>query len=171
MMADWLTQLNELPPDAAEAEFLKCCGSKSWAAAMSKARPFENITRLLESADRAWWSLSSEDWFEAFRAHPKIGEPKAETAQSALAETWSAQEQSRATNSGPESRSALANANHQYEEQFGFIFIICATGKSVEEIMANLHRRLQNDRDTELRVAAEEQGKITRLRLEKLLNK
>ncbi|HEX5703797.1 MAG TPA: 2-oxo-4-hydroxy-4-carboxy-5-ureidoimidazoline decarboxylase [Pyrinomonadaceae bacterium] len=164
-----IDRINELPAAQAQYEFLKCCGSTAWAKAISDARPFANSDDLSAKADGIWWSLSEEDWLEAFRAHPKIGEKKAEAAQSAEAQRWSAQEQSESERAAAETKGALAEGNREYERRFGFIFIICATGKSAEEILAALHGRLNNDPATELRMAAEEQRKITQLRLQKLL--
>ena len=169
-MTSALEQLNELAPEPAKAEFLKCCGSRAWAKALSDARPFIDADALYDKADSVWWSLSESDWLEAFRAHPKIGEQKAATAQSEQARGWSAREQSGVQDAAAETRAALAAGNQEYEKRFGFIFIVCATGKSSEEMLRTLNQRLQNDRGTELRAAAEEQRKITRLRLEKLLN-
>ena len=162
-------RLNSLATVDAEAEFLKCCGSKRWARSLTEARPFTDLDALFQKADSVWWSLSNEDWLEAFRAHPKIGEQKAAASQSEQARSWSAQEQSGVENAVTETKAALAAGNQEYEERFGFIFIVCATGKNSEEMLAILQARLQNDRETELRVADEEQRKITRLRLEKLL--
>lgn len=136
---------------------------------MTATRPFANVDELLTKADRTWSSLSPNDWLAAFRAHPKIGETKAAAAQSAEARKWSAQEQSGISDSAAETMAALAEGNRDYEQRFGFIFIVCATGKSSEEMLAILQARLQNDAETEIAVAAEEQRKITRLRLEKLL--
>jgi len=161
--------VNVSSADKAEAEFLKCCGSRNWVHAMTDARPFENVDDLLAKADSLWWSLSKEDWLEAFRSHPKIGEKKAATAQSEQAQKWSAQEQAGTQEAAAETKAALAEGNRRYEDRFGFIFIICASGRSAEEMLASLNNRLQNDAETELVVAAEEQRKITRLRLEKLV--
>jgi OHCU decarboxylase len=164
-----LEDLNSLTSVAAEEEFLKCCGSTVWAKQMSDARPFSNSDELSSRADEVWAKLDENDWLQAFRAHPKIGEKKAEAAQSAEAQRWSAQEQSETERAAVETKSALADGNREYEQRFGFIFIICATGKSAEEILAALNGRLHNDPQTELRAAAEEQRKITQLRLKKLL--
>src|SRR5687767_4179737 len=164
-----INRINELSPHQAEAEFLKCCGSTSWAKAMSDARPFSDANQLSAKADELWRNLDEEDWLEAFRAHPKIGEKKAAAAQSGEAQRWSAQEQSESERAAAETKSALAEGNREYERRFGFIFIICATGKSAEEILATLNGRLNNDPTNELRMAAEEQRKITQLRLQKLL--
>ena len=176
-MAWWLTealnsqvkQLNSLSPAQAEAELLKCCGSRNWARTMTSVRPFHNVEDLLAKADNACRSLHEEDWLEAFRAHPKIGEQKAAAAQSEQAQNWSTQEQSGTEGAATETRGALAAGNQEYEKRFGFIFIVCATGKSSAEMLAILNTRLQNEPGTELSIAAEEQRKITRLRLEKLL--
>ena len=165
-----LTRLNQLPSQVAEAEFLKCCGSMNWARRMSDTRPFADFNHLTKEADRIWRSLTDDDWLEAFRAHPKIGEKKAEATQSARAQGWSAQEQSESQKTTEATKVALAQGNREYEERFGFIFIICASGKSGEEILRALRARLVNERHDELRVAAEEQLKITQLRLQKLID-
>ena len=163
-----IDDLNELPPPAARDEFLQCCGSTTWARAMAQARPFGNEEELFIKADQFAAGLKTEDWLEAFRAHPKIGEKKATKSQTQQEQSWSAQEQSamRAASAGMIAQ--LANRNREYEARFGFIFIVCATGKSPGEMLAILNRRIDNDPQTELQVAAEEQRKITRLRLEKL---
>lgn len=164
-----INRINKLSEAQATAEFLKCCGSTGWAKQMSDARPFSTADELSSKADEIWWQLDEEDWLEAFRAHPKIGEKKAAATQSSQAQQWSAQEQSESQKTAAETRTALADGNLEYEKRFGFIFIICATGKSAEEILEALKGRLNNDSKTELRAAAEEQRKITRLRLGKLL--
>ena len=165
-----LDKLNELPRPEAEAEFLKCCGSTKWARAMTDARPFVSEEELFAKADDISSSLKDEDWLEAFRAHPKIGEKKAAAAQSQQEQKWSAQEQSGVTEASAGTISQLAERNREYEDRFGFIFIVCASGKSPDEMLAILNSRIDNDPRTELRIAGEEQRKITRLRLEKLLN-
>jgi len=164
-----LDELNSLPEVAAEEEFLKCCGSMHWARRMTDGGPYTDFGHLISEADRVWWSLSDEDWLEAFRAHPKIGEKKAAASQSGTAQKWSAQEQSQTQNAAANVMDALAEANREYERRFGFIFIVCATGKSAEEMLVMLKQRLDNLPAAELRVAAEEQKKITQLRLQKLL--
>jgi len=168
-MTNPVASLNQLTAFAAQNEFLKCCGSTRWSRTMTEARPFTDIPSLLETSEQIWWSLANEDWLEAFRAHPKIGEQRAATAQSELAQRWSAREQAGTATAPADVKAALAEENREYENQFGFIFIVCATGKSAEEMLALLRARLKNDLETELRVAAAEQSKITRLRLEKLL--
>ena len=168
-MSDGLNHLNALPREEAMAELLKCCGSSRWAHEVSERRPFRNLQELLETADRVWSDLGREDWLEAFRSHPKIGEQKAARETGAQAQGWSQEEQQGARGAGPDVLAALAEANRAYEQRFGFIFIVCATGKSAAEMLSLLRERLRHDPQTELRLAAEEQRRITRLRLEKLL--
>jgi OHCU decarboxylase len=164
-----LSRLNRLSAEDAEAEFLKCCGSTRWAKQMSEARPFAGLEEVSVKADAIWSSLSAEDWLEAFCAHPKIGERKAAAKQSQQAASWSAQEQSQAQQAAEVTKAAIAERNRVYEDRFGFIFIVCASGKSADEILSALNDRLANDADTEMRIAAEEQRKITQLRIDKLL--
>lgn len=164
-----IRRINELSADQATAEFLKCCGSTAWAKRMSDARPFASADQVFGKADEVWWALTEDDWREAFRAHPKIGEKKAAAVQSAQAQQWSAHEQSESQRAADETKAALADSNCKYEHRFGYIFIICATGKSADEILSALNGRLNNAPDIELHVAAEEQRQITQLRLRKLL--
>ena len=169
-----IDRLNLLQRDAAEAALLACCGSRAWARQMAAARPFAHEAALFEAADRIWWNLAPADWREAFGAHPRIGEQASAgltTRPPAAAERWPAEEQAGAAAADPSTRAALENANHQYEQRFGHIFIVCATGKTASEMLALLTDRLGNDPDGELRIAADEQRKITRLRLEKLLRR
>jgi len=162
-------RLNSASAAEAEAELLKCCGSTEWARAVAARRPFGDAQELYAAADEVWRNLSERDWLEAFAAHPRIGGRKAERAQHAQAEGWSAEEQSGARAAAQATLDELAAANRTYEEKFGHIFIVCATGKTASEMLALLRARLSNTPDTELRTAAAEQAKITRLRLEKLL--
>ncbi len=169
-----LERLNSLPADEAAAEFGKCCGSTKWAQRLVAERPFANSTQLIKIADRIWWSLEADDWLEAFASHPKIGEAKAARATAAEtpnrpAENWAAQEQSGAQNAAEETVRSLIELNREYEEKFGYIYVVCATGKSSEEMLAILRGRLRNDAETELRIAAREQARITKLRLGKLI--
>lgn len=154
---------------SAEEEFLKCCSSKKWAARMIEERPFADLDELSEKADRVWWSLEPEDWLEAFRSHPKIGEKKAAQPTSRLADKWSEQEQAGIQDSEQNTLDELAKLNRAYEEKFGYIFIVCASGKRSDEMLAILRSRFENDPHEETRIAAAEQAKITQLRLKKLL--
>jgi OHCU decarboxylase len=169
-MENGLAQLNSLSPDEARAALLKCCGATRWAERVAALRPFRDAEQLFAMAERVWWELEREDWLEAFRAHPKIGERKAAANLSDDARRWSEGEQARAQDAAPETLAALAAANRVYEEKFGHIFIVCATGKTAAEMLALLRGRLDNDADAELRIAAEEQRRITQLRLGKLLD-
>jgi OHCU decarboxylase len=168
-MENALERLNTLPPVEARAELLKCCGSSRWAEGVAARRPFRSDEELFETADRVWRELTAEDWLEAFRAHPKIGERKAAAEVSEEARRWSEREQSGARGAPADVAAALAEGNRAYEEKFGFIFIVCAAGKSAAEMRSLLDARLSNERDAELRAAAEEQRQITRLRLRRLL--
>ena len=170
LLMNGLDRLNSLSSTQAEDEFLKCCGCRNWARALTNARPFASAGELAAKADSVWSSLTGDDWLEAFRAHPKIGEQKAAAAQSDQARSWSAQEQSGVHDAARETKAALAAGNQEYEKRFGFIFIVCATGRTSDEMLAILNRRLGNDPKTELGMAAEEQRKIMQLRLEKLLH-
>ena len=164
-----LEWFNRLPRQGALRALLDCCGSRKWAQQMATHRPFTSEAELIEAANKTWSVLAREDWLEAFLHHPPIGEKRAKVKQSATASRWSAKEQSASQQAAPEVLEKLAAQNRAYAEKFGYVFLICATGKSIEEILNSLRQRLPNDPDTELRIAAEEQRKITRLRLEKLL--
>jgi len=152
-------RLNTLVPSRAEAELLRCCGSSEWVREMLASRPFGND--VAAAAESIWWELDPPDWLEAFAAHPRIGE------QSTV--RWSRQEQSGASSTSADAMRALAELNQAYEKRFGFRYIVCATDRSAEEMVTIGQQRLQNDVDQELRVAAEEQLKITHIRLMKLV--
>jgi OHCU decarboxylase len=158
-LADPLTRWNAMSTEEAEAAMLACCGSKRWARRMARARPFDE-DGLFATADRIWSELPAEEWLEAFAAHPRIG---------ARASGQAAAEQAGARGATPETLAALAHANREYEERFGYVFIVCASGRSAEEMLDLCRRRLHNDSAEELKVAAEEQRMITRLRLLKML--
>ena len=167
-----LDALNAMDGGAAGRELLRCCGSTRWAEQMAAARPFPTFDAAVETADRIWWALDEADWREAFAAHPRIGARGAGGAGGARPAgtgEWSAQEQSRVADARVEVVDRLAAANRDYEARFGYIFIICATGKSAADMLEALERRLGNAPDRELRIAAGEQGNITRLRLAKLV--
>lgn len=166
---DALKRLNEGPAADRRAELLRCCGSSRWAEAMTARRPFRDREALLAAADEVWWGLGESDWREAFGHHPKIGDAAALRTRFASTRQWAAGEQAGAENATEETLVALADGNRAYEERFGYIFIVCATGKTAEEMLALLRARLPNDPKDELRVAALEQARITRIRLEKLL--
>jgi len=163
-----LRWLNSLPDYAARSVLLNCCGSLKWADSMTQHRPFADVKQLIDWHLATCDHLSQEDWKEAFAAHPKIGEEK-ETITSGQAQRWSQQEQAGAADASLQTRNALQRRNQEYYERFGYIFIVCASGKSAEEMLAILSERLRHDPAPELVVAAEEQKKITQLRLQKLI--
>jgi 2-oxo-4-hydroxy-4-carboxy-5-ureidoimidazoline decarboxylase len=165
-----LVRWNGLEGELAAATILPCCGSKAWAQALVARRPIEDEASLLELSDEVWTGLAAPDWLEAFATHPRIGERRAPAPASAQSAVWSAQEQQQASAADETVQSALAEGNQEYERKFGRVFLVCATGKSAAEILTILKRRLQNDEATELREAAEEQRKITNLRLKKWLS-
>ena len=165
-----LARWNALAVDAAESEIVPCCGSKAWAHQMAMARPFANEAALLSSSDNIWTSLAEADRDEALRSHPRLGESKPSPSATARSAAWSAQEQQHATGADEAAKFHLADANRQYENKFGRIFILCATGRSPAEILEALRRRMNNDPGAEFREAAEQQRQITRIRLKKWLN-
>ncbi len=164
-----IERLNLLSPSDAERELLACCGAPSWARTMVAARPFASLSLAKSTAREVWSTLTKSHWLEAFRAHPRIGEKKAEKEQGATAKQWSTEEQSKAATASAETIAALEATNRAYEAKFGHIYIVCATGKTADEMLALAKARLGNDAATELAVAAEEQAKITDLRLERLV--
>jgi 2-oxo-4-hydroxy-4-carboxy-5-ureidoimidazoline decarboxylase len=147
---------------------LACCGAKRWAAAMVQARPLANVAAVRDAADRAWRTMEEGDWLEAFSCHPRIGERNGAHA-TAKSAAWSRQEQVSVGSAQERILSRLAEANALYEERFGFTYIVCATGKSAEEMLAILERRLDGARAAELREAAEQQRQILQIRLGKWL--
>jgi 2-oxo-4-hydroxy-4-carboxy-5-ureidoimidazoline decarboxylase len=164
VLAEW----NRAVGDEALCAMIACCGAKRWASAMVDQRPFAGIVELSEAADRAWSEMQEPDWLEAFACHPRIGARKVAHA-SAQSAAWSRQEQSSAASATEDLLSALADGNALYEQRFGFTYIVCATGKSADEMLAILQRRLASDREAELREAAEQQRQILQIRLGKWL--
>ncbi len=162
-----LRRLNALAEPEAAAALQACCGSTNWVRRMLAQRPFPSFERLRETADKMSADMGRDDCLEAFRAHARIGEKSSDKA--AIARQWSEQEQAGTRGAGANVLSELEEAGRAYEARFGYIFVVCATGKTTEEMLALLRQRLQNDPDQELRIAAEEQRRIMQLRLEKLL--
>ena len=141
---------------------LACCGSSRWTEQMVARRPFDSVPMVHAAAHNIWWSLEESDWLEAFACHPRIGEVKPVSA-------WSSQEQKGMTTATVDTAAAIAAMNGEYQKRFGYIFIVCATGKSAAEMRNLLEQRLKNDPQQEMRIAAAEQLEITHLRLDKLL--
>ena len=156
-----IAEFDRTSPPAAAESLRECCGSPRWVSAMIERRPFGSRDAAFSAADEIWKSLDPSDWLEAFAHHPRIGEQTNNSV--------AAREQSGVLTADDDIRSQLAQANRDYEQRFGYIYIVCATGKSAEEMLAIARDRLNNDPATELAIAAEEQRKITKLRLAKLL--
>lgn len=163
-----LDTFNGTDNDAALASLISCCAAHRWALSVATLRPFKDEETLFTTADSIWNKMQEPDWMEAFHAHPRIGERKPAEA-SAQSKEWSNQEQAAVHDSHSAILAELAVGNERYEERFGFTYIVCATGKSAEEMLAILQARLKNDRQTELREAAEQQRQITQIRLRKWL--
>jgi OHCU decarboxylase len=157
-----LDRFNQLSDEEAAAQLLAVCHSRRWAKEVAAGRPYADLAALQRAADEVWLGLGPEDWLEAFAAHPRIGEAGGASAD------WSRQEQA-GVGGATDVQERLARGNADYEARFGHVFLISAAGRDAPEILAALTERLGNDPATELRVAAEEHRRITRLRLERLM--
>jgi 2-oxo-4-hydroxy-4-carboxy-5-ureidoimidazoline decarboxylase len=164
-----LSWLNTLPPSEARVALARCCGAARWVEAMLQRRPFRSPAALLQEADAAWGELTAADFLEAFSHHPEIGVSLDELRRKfAATADLSRGEQAGAAGASEAILGALRSQNQAYRARFGYSFIVCATGKTASEMLALLQDRLGNEPEAELAVAAAEQAKITRLRLEKL---
>ncbi len=161
--------LNGLDSSEAAAQFNLCCGATNWIKIMNQSRPFQNKNEVYQQAESIWLSLSSEDWLEAFTHHPKIGDIDSLRKKFQNTKSISKNEQSGVNNATESTLKNLAESNQLYEDKFGFIFIVCATGKSSDEMLALIKMRLNNNAKIEMQNAAKEQNKITQLRLKTLL--
>ena len=160
-----LSSFNSLDKETAATKLFSCCGSRKWVSLMMKTFPFESETVMAENATTAWYNeCGKEDWLESFTHHHKIGDKKS------LSEKFAAKEQESVGSASEEIIETLAQANKVYEKKFGFIFIICATGKLATEMLQLLNDRLKNDKETELNIAMAEQHKITLLRIKKIID-
>jgi 2-oxo-4-hydroxy-4-carboxy-5-ureidoimidazoline decarboxylase len=164
-----LEELNRAPAPVARAALERCCGARAWIEGMFGARPFVDHAALLDRADRVAGSLTEADWREAFAHHPRIGDVGSLKRRFATTAAWAGAEQAAASAASDGVLMELAQGNRDYEARFGYIFIVCATGRSASELLDALRARITNDPAREIRNAIEEQMKITRLRLEKLL--
>jgi 2-oxo-4-hydroxy-4-carboxy-5-ureidoimidazoline decarboxylase len=160
---DW----NALPAKDAIEPILACCGSQAFASALVDARPYASLDSLLLKANMIWWALTESDWLEAFACHPRIGESR--PADSHRFAAWSREEQSKAGTAAAPVLASLADKNRQYEVRHGFIYIVCASGRSADELLDILDRRIGNPSAVEIKEAAEQQRQITHLRLRKWL--
>jgi allantoicase len=164
-----LDMLNALSTDELVQTLARCCGSRRWAASMAALAPFKSRAQLFGEADNRWWRLAPADWLEAFTHHPQIGaDVEALRAKFAVTADWSEGEQAGIGAASEETLQTLASENTRYAERFGFIFIVCASGKSATQMLALLQGRADNHPAQEVFIAAGEQNKITALRLEKL---
>ncbi len=163
-----IAEFDHLSKDEQQTLLTKCCGSTAWVGKMLTVFPVEDLVELLEYAEEKWYQCSEADWLEAFTHHPKIGDIDSLKEKFASTASWAAGEQSAVTDTTQETLEALAEGNHLYEEKYGYIFIVCATGKSAVEMLSLLQVRLQNAAEVEIEIAAAEQDKITKIRLENL---
>ncbi|MBT3607062.1 MAG: 2-oxo-4-hydroxy-4-carboxy-5-ureidoimidazoline decarboxylase [Candidatus Marinimicrobia bacterium] len=164
-----LESLNALTIFDANEQFELCCGAANWVIKMNQNRPFQNKDDLYKKSESIWFSLSSDDWLEAFTHHPKIGNIESLRKNFHNTKSISENEQSGVNDASESTLKNLAESNQLYEDKFGFIFIVCATGKSADEMLAMIKIRLNNNVNAEMLNASKEQNKITKLRLEKLL--
>ncbi|MES2587486.1 MAG: 2-oxo-4-hydroxy-4-carboxy-5-ureidoimidazoline decarboxylase [Bacteroidota bacterium] len=165
-----LESLNNLDSDSLFAELFKCCGSTSWAKKLAQKKPFLSLEDIFQKSDLIWAESNKEDGLEAFTHHPKIGDVSELEKKFASTKEWAGGEQAGVNVANKTVLEALAKGNTDYEAKFSYIFIVCATGKSAEEMLALLNARIGNDAETEFSIAMGEQNKITKIRLEKLLN-
>ena len=159
---------NEADSSSALDAMIACCGARRWVAAMIANRPIGDEAELHNAADRAWGEMKEADWLESFACHPRIGERK-KSHLSSQSSSWSQQEQASVDFAPETTLIRFGELNAQYEDKFGFTYIVCATGKSPEEMLLILNRRLAGDRESELREAAEQQRQIMHIRLGKWL--
>lgn len=164
-----LEELNTLPREQAEARFRDCCAATPWIQGMTDGRPYRNGESLLAHSRTLWPTLTEADWLRAFEAHPKIGDVDSLRKKYASTKALASGEQSGARQAPDAVLQRLKAGNDAYLEKFGFIFIVCATGKSAVEMLDLLEARLPNTREEEIDNAAREQAKITEIRLEKLV--
>ena len=163
-----LQQINLWTNAEAQAAFLRCCGAPRWAEQLAACRPFLREDDLVDAAERIWHALGRDDWLQAFAAHPRIGDVDALRTKFSSTAACSTAEQAGLAAAADSVLLSLAEGNRRYEKKFGYIFIVCAAGKTASEMLAMLQQRLTNDPEKELPIAAGEQARITRLRLQKL---
>jgi 2-oxo-4-hydroxy-4-carboxy-5-ureidoimidazoline decarboxylase len=164
-----LEELNTISQPELKEELFKCCGSTSWVKMMMTHFPADRLEDLLDNAEEVWNECGDDEWKVAFTHHPKIGDMESLAKKFSSTATWASGEQGLVSEASKEIIAAIAEGNRLYEEKFGYIFIVCATGKSAEEMLALLEDRLNNKPEEELKIAAAEQLKITKLRLQKLI--
>ncbi|MEK7486393.1 MAG: allantoicase, partial [Planctomycetota bacterium] len=163
-----LEKINQAEDATLSEMLLRCCGSKHWVEKMKQHRPFTTLAHLFQTAQQIWFNLPPSEWMNAFSQHPKIGDKTNLKEKFKNTQTWAENEQSQIKEATDEVLQKLVDGNKVYESKFGHIFIVCATGKSANEMLHLLEKRIGNNPYQELKIAAEEQFKITRLRLKKL---
>ena len=163
-----IAEFDHLPEEKKKELLTQCCGSSSWVDKMLTIFPVDDLVELLEAAEQKWDECPEKEQMMAFEHHPKIGDINSLKEKFADTAAWAEVEQSSVISSNEKTLHQLAKANEEYENKFGFIFIVCATGKSAEEMLTDLHLRINNSKEEEIKIAAVEQLKITKLRLEKL---
>jgi 2-oxo-4-hydroxy-4-carboxy-5-ureidoimidazoline decarboxylase len=165
-----IQELNHLPEEQLKEKLFNCCGSTAWVKKMLSVFPVEDYIDLMEDAEEKWYECSEADWKEAFTHHPKIGDVDSLKQKFASTARWASGEQAGVNSASDEVLEKLAEGNRQYEEKFGYIFIVCATGKRADEMLEILQSRMPNDPKREIEVAADQQMQITKIRLSKLLD-
>lgn len=163
-----IAEFNHLPEEKKREYLLQCCGSREWINRMLTVFPVEDLVEFLDVAEEKWYECSQEEWREAFEHHPTIGDINSMKEKFANTTEWAAEEQSGVNKSDEATLQELSNANKEYQNKFGYIYIVCATGRSANEMLDDLKARINNPKEEEVKVAAAEQLKITKLRLEKL---
>jgi 2-oxo-4-hydroxy-4-carboxy-5-ureidoimidazoline decarboxylase len=164
-----LKEFNSLAPGVVESELFRCCGCTRWVKKLMEGFPFKSLNDLKKYSDEQWSNCTNSDFLEAFSHHPRIGD-KAKSEKLSATKDWAEEEQSGVDRNDLSILEQLAEANIAYEKKFGFIFIVCATGKTSEEMLAIIRQRMKNDIETEINAAAAEQNKITHLRIDKLFS-
>ncbi|MEC8284435.1 MAG: 2-oxo-4-hydroxy-4-carboxy-5-ureidoimidazoline decarboxylase [SAR324 cluster bacterium] len=162
------TDFQILPIEDAEQALLRCCGSQNWATQMAQSRPFGSLEATHKVATRIWENLEVQDWLEAFEHHPRIGDRQALAARFTSTRNWSANEQAGVEVAADDILDRLASGNDKYSQRFGYVFLVCASGKSAFEMLNLLEARINNSPEEELQIAQQEQQKIMLLRLNKM---
>lgn len=163
-----ITEFDQLAKEKKKVLLEQCCGSSAWTNKMSDSLPVGNLSELLDLAEEKWYECNRNDWLEAFEHHPMIGDINSLKKKYASTLTLATHEQSGVISATEELLKELAKTNTAYKNKFGYIFIVCASGKSAEQMLQLITQRITNDTETEIKIAMEEQNKITKLRLEKL---
>ena len=160
---------NKIGEKSAKKELMACCQCARWAESVAGFRPYKDVEELLSAAEDFWYNCGEDDWLEAFKGHPEIGDLKSLEKKFAASKEKFGNEQSEIESASKDVLKKLAKGNEDYQDRFGFIFIVCASGKSAKEMLSLLQSRLPNNREEELEIAMGEQNKITKLRLQKLI--